>query len=38
MLSSPDPEQLVALVGWYQGFSKAQGDLSTNGLDVADWL
>jgi|694.fasta_scaffold18477_2 Leucine-rich repeat (LRR) protein len=38
MLSSPDPEQLVALVGWYQGFSKAQGELSANGLDVADWL
>jgi Leucine-rich repeat (LRR) protein len=38
MLSSPDPEQLVALVGWYQGFSQAQGELSANGLDVADWL
>lgn len=38
MRSSPDPEQLVALVGWYQGFSQAQGELSANGLDVADWL
>jgi internalin A len=38
MLSSPEPEQLVALVGWYQGFSQAQGELCANGLDLADWL
>jgi hypothetical protein len=38
MLSSPDPEQLVALVGWYQGLSQAQGELCANGLDLADWL
>jgi len=38
MLSSPDSGQLVALVGWYQGFSQAQGELCANGLDLADWL
>jgi Leucine-rich repeat (LRR) protein len=37
-MSSPAPEQIAALVGWYQGFSQVQGELCANSLDVAEWL
>ena len=38
MASPSEPEQLAALVGWYQGFRQARGEEFSCGLDMADWL
>ena len=38
MASPSEPEQLAALVGWYQVFRQARGEEFSCGLDMADWL